>query len=54
VRDRNNLLKEKVIQKNVGQKNKSVVRQVFIFLVITHILREMNIHILSPRMRAAE
>jgi hypothetical protein len=35
----------------VGQKNKSVVRQVFIFLVITHILREMNVHILSLRSR---
>src|SRR6266498_2417639 len=42
---------KRVIQKNVGQKNKSVVRQVFIFLVITHILREMNTHILSLRSR---
>jgi hypothetical protein len=38
----------------VGQKNKIVVRQVFIFLVITHILREMNIHILSLPQQAAE
>ncbi len=42
---------KRVIQKNVGQKKKSVVRQVFIFLVIAHILLEMNVHFLSLRSR---